>query len=187
MRQRLAKRHTWLLALLATGMFGFAFALVPLYAIFCEITGLNGKTADQAALAEEIADARVDAERAVTLEFLAHVARGLAWEFRPTEAELIVRPGELNVTTYYARNSTGRTLIAHAVPSVSPGRAAQYLKKIECFCFAPQELAPGAELEMPVRFLIDGELPPEISQLTLSYTMYPVAGTEYEGLVSAKN
>ena len=171
------------LGLLAVGMFGFAFALVPLYNIFCEITGLNGRTAGQAALLEEISQTTAE-DRDVTLEFLGSVARGLAWEFHPNDAELVVTPGELNVTTYYARNRTDRTIVAQAVPSVSPGRAAQYVKKIECFCFEPQEIPAGGELEMPVRFIVDSEMPESINELTLSYRMFPVEDAEHQHVAS---
>lgn len=173
-------RHTWLLFGLAAGMFGFAFALVPLYNVFCEVTGLNGKTSSQATLLEEIDRSAVDVRRTVTLGFLGKVSRGLAWEFRPTELELVVNPGEMNMTTYYARNRSTRTVTVQAVPSVSPGRAAQYLKKIECFCFEQQSLAPGEELEMAVRFVVDAEIPAEIEELTLSYTMFPLDDADNE-------
>ncbi len=171
-------RHTLLLAGLAVGMFGFAFALVPLYDVFCEITGINGKTSTQAATLSEIKAASTPLDRSVTIELLARVARGLPWEFRPLEDKLVVRPGEMNTTTFFVRNRSQYTVTGQAVPSVSPGQAAQYLKKIECFCFERQELPPGAEMEIGLSFFIAKDLPADINQLTLSYTMFRVADAE---------
>ena len=164
--------HTLLLLALAIGMFAFAFALVPLYNVFCEITGINGKTGDQAALIEEINRPAPGTERTVTIELLGDVARGMPWEFRPVEDEITVRAGEMKTTSFYARNRSPRTVIGQAVPSVSPGQAARYLKKLECFCFEQQELAAGEEVEMGVSFILDAEMPSDITELTLSYTMF---------------
>ena len=177
------KNHTLLLSALAIGMFGFAFALVPLYNVFCEITGLNGKTSTQAVLLEEIEMAAVPIDRTVKIGFLAHSARGMPWEFRPVDSELVVRPGELSNTTFYVRNRSQKTVIGQAVPSVSPGQASLYLKKIECFCFDQQELPPQGEMEMGVSFIIDPDIPPEIGELTLSYTMFHVADVTHEHMV----
>lgn len=188
MSQRNNKRHTALLLALAVGMFGFAFALVPLYDVLCEITGLNGKTSGQAELLAEIDRSAVAQDRAVKIEFLASVARGMSWEFRPMDKEISVRPGEMNKTTFFVRNRSNKTVIGQAVPSVSPGQAALYLKKIECFCFEQQELMAGAEMEMGVTFYVDPELPAHINELTLSYTMFFVSdlvgNNEHEHLSS---
>jgi cytochrome c oxidase assembly protein subunit 11 len=173
------KKQTLLLFALAAGMFGFAFALVPLYDVFCEITGLNGKTAGQAALLDEIATP-VRQDRPITIEFLAQSARGLPWEFRPTESRLLVHPGELRHTTFFVRNRSQHAVTGQAVPSVSPGQAARYLKKLECFCFEQQELPAGGEMEMGVSFMVDAKLPSDISELTLSYTMFRIEDVEHE-------
>ena len=169
------RRHTLLLAGLAVGMFGFAFALVPLYNVFCEITGLNGKTSAQAALFEEIETAQAQTDREVTIELLGKVARGMPWEFRPLQDEIVVRPGEMSTTRFYVRNRSHKTVTGQAVPSVSPGQGALYMKKMECFCFEQQELAPGGEMEMGVSFVVDAELPADITELTLSYTMFNIS------------
>ena len=188
MSQRDKKRHTTLLLALAVGMFGFAFALVPLYDVFCEITGLNGKTSGQAELLAEIDRSAAQEDREVKIEFLASVARGMSWEFRPMDKAIIVRPGTMNKTTFFVRNRSNKTVIGQAVPSVSPGQAAQYLKKIECFCFEQQKLMAGAEMEMGVTFYVDAELPAHINELTLSYTMFLVSdlvgSNEHEHLSS---
>ena len=177
------RKHTLLLIGLAVGMFGFAFALVPLYDVFCEITGINGKTSAQAALREEIENQAVPVDREVTVQFLARAARGMPWEFRPQVDKLIVRPGEMNTTTFYVRNRSQKSVTGQAVPSVSPGQAAQHMKKIECFCFEQQELAAGGEMDMGVSFMVDAGLPPEIEELTLSYTMFRVGDIESEHMV----
>ena len=174
MSQPAKKRQMFLLVALAVGMFGFAFALVLLYNVFCEITGLNGKTSSQAALRQELDAAAVVADREVTIDLMAKVARGMPWEFRPVDQEMVVRPGEMNQTTFYVRNLLQEPVTGQAVPSVSPGEAALYLKKMECFCFEQQELPAGGEMEMGVSFFVDRDLPADINQLTLSYTMFRV-------------
>ena len=169
------RRHLLLLAVLAVGMFGFAFALVPLYDVFCELTGLNGRTTAQATARDEMeARLRPVQDRVVTVQFLAQVGKGMSWEFRPTETQVELRPGQVYTTNYYARSRSVRTTIGQAVPSISPGRAAVHLRKVECFCFNRQELEAGAEIEMPVTFFVDDELPEGISTLSLSYTLFPV-------------
>lgn len=178
------RKHIFILSALAVGMFGFAFAMVPLYNVFCEITGLNGKTAAQAALIEEVNRSISPVDREVRIEFLASVARGMPWEFRPLQSELTVRPGEMNTTTFYVRNRANKTVTGQAVPSVSPGQAALYLKKIECFCFEQQELPAGGELEMGVSFFVDADLPANINELTLSYTMFLVGDIGAEKIAS---
>ena len=177
-RRTRLRRHTALLGVLAVGMFGFAFALVPLYNIFCEITGLNGKTSGQAA--EYTAPASESLEREVTVQFLAHVGRGMPWEFRPMETRRTVRLGEVNEARFYARNFANRLVTGQAVPSVTPGYAARYLHKIECFCFTQQHLAAGEEMEMPVMFYVGDDLPSDIGTLSLSYTLYPVPSGQRE-------
>lgn len=167
-------RHTLLLAALAVGMFGFAFALVPLYNVICDLTGINGKASAQASLIDEINASAVTADRPVTVEFLARVARGMPWEFQPTQEKLVVRPGEMTTATFFVRNLSHATVTGQAVPSVSPGQASLYLKKLECFCFNQQELAAGDTMEMPVSFYVDADMPDHINKLTLSYTMFLV-------------
>jgi len=158
------------LGVTAVLMFGFGFALVPLYDVFCEIAGLNGKTGRVEA--EAVASTRVDNSRRVTVEFTGNAAHGLPWEFRPLVHKLDVHPGETLVVNYYVRNTTNETITGQAVPSVAPGRAAAYFKKIECFCFSNQTLAPGEAREMPVRFVVMPELAKEVETITLSYAFF---------------
>lgn len=169
------RKQAMLLSLLAVGMFGFAFALVPLYQVFCELTGLNGKTAGRVAGPVTVSQV---SDREVKIQFLASVAKGMPWEFRPVEDQLRVRPGEINTINYYARNRVAQEVTGQAVPSVSPGQAAQYLHKVECFCFAEQRLQDSEEVMMPVRFYIDEALPEEIKTISLSYTMYKMPAGE---------
>ena len=179
-RQTRLRKQIALLGAVAAGMFGFAFALVPLYNIFCEITGLNGRTSGQtepsAVVAEPAAGTAPDAvEREVTVQFIAHVSRGMPWEFRPTESRMRVRLGEVAETQYFARNFANRMVTGQAVPSVTPGYAARYLHKVECFCFTQQHLEASEEIDMPVYFYVGEDLPSDIGTVTLSYTMYPVS------------
>jgi len=175
------RKHTALLLMLAVGMFGFAFALVPLYAVFCELTGLNGKTSGQVTYADP--QTPVD-DRVVTIQFLAQVGTGMPWEFRPMEHQLLVRPGTLYTTHFYVRNRASQPVTGQAIPSVSPGLAALHLHKTECFCFTQQLLAGGEEMEMPVTFFIDTDLPEDINVLSLSYTLYRVNPVQTAQVVS---
>lgn len=173
------RKHTALLLLVAVGMFGFAFALVPLYNIFCELTGINGKTSGQATVSVQTSPIL---EREVTIQFLAHVGRGMPWEFRPMESRLRVRLGEVNETRFYVRNHANQAVTGQAVPSVAPGLAARYLHKIECFCFTQQTLEAGEEMEMLVKFYMGVDLPADINTLSLSYALFPVTVAQTTGL-----
>ena len=160
------------LALTVVGMFGFGFALVPLYDVFCEITGLNGKTGGRYEYNAESTE--VNRARLVTVQFAANNNAGMAWEFRPMVSQVQVHPGELTEVRYYARNPTGKRIIGQAVPSVSPFVAADYLRKTECFCFTQQVLEAGEVIEMPVFFYVDQALPAHVSKLTLTYSLFDV-------------
>lgn len=173
------RRHLALLLSVVLAMFGFAFALVPLYEVFCDLTGLNGKASGLLnSSSQTVQDAKLVTQpgqvvgREVTIQFLAHVGNGLPWEFRPMQRQLRVRVGEMNSTRFYVRNRAGHAVIGQAVPSVSPGVAAQYLHKTECFCFRQQRLEAGDEVEMPLTFIVDRELPAEINTFSLSYTFF---------------
>jgi len=157
------------LAALALGMFFFGFALVPLYDVFCTLTGLGGKTTATAAAA--VAE-DVDETRVVRVEFVASVASTAPWEFRPAQSSMHVHPGEIVEAVYLARNLTDANRLGQAVPSVTPGLAAQHFKKIECFCFTPQQFAARETRELGVRFFIDPELPEHLDTVTLAYTLY---------------
>ncbi len=156
----------------AVGMFGFGFALVPLYDVFCDITGLNGKTGGR--YAYEAAEVVVDEEHVVTVQFRAMNNAGMSWQFEPVVSQVEVHPGELTEVMFYARNPSDNAIVGQAVPSVSPFRAADYLHKTECFCFSQQTLAGGEDINMPLLFFIDQDIPKEVTKLTLSYTLFDV-------------
>lgn len=157
--------------IVAIFMFGFAFALVPLYNIFCEITGLNGKTSGQVA-EDVLATQAVDENRKVTVQFDASVNSELNWEFKPTEFEMIVTPGKLYKTKFYAKNLTDQDITGRATYSVTPRKASLYFNKTECFCFTEQTLKAHEEVIMPVTFIIDTRLAKEVNLMTLSYTFF---------------
>jgi len=156
---------------IVVGMFGFGFALVPLYDVFCEITGINGKTENQAAVYQAV---EVDTSRWVTIEFLTRTNSGMPWEFEARTKKVRVNPGELNTVDFYVRNPAQRDIVGQAIPSVSPGTAALYINKTECFCFNNQPLAAGEEAVMPMQFYVDPQLPDDITFFTLQYTLYDV-------------
>ena len=158
------------LSLVVIGMFGFGFALVPLYQAFCDITGLNGKTGRLEAAAVQAVN--VDESRLVSVEFVAHVSSELPWDFRPMVHKMTVHPGEVAEARYFAVNHSASPVNGQAIPSVVPGRASKYFNKTECFCFTQQTLGPGEEREMVIRFIVDPELPEEIGSIALSYTFF---------------
>lgn len=162
-----------LLAFVST-MFVFGvFALPPLYDVFCEVTGLGGKTNAEAAADVQVA---VEEERTLRLEFVTTVNQYAPWEFEAAVDSMTVHPGGLYEATFVARNLTTEAKVAQAVPSVAPAQAASHFKKLECFCFTSQQFAPGETKDMPVRFLIDSDLPDYIDTITLSYTFFDAAG-----------
>jgi cytochrome c oxidase assembly protein subunit 11 len=160
------------LVLVVFAMFGFGFALVPLYDVFCDITGLNGKTNDVGVAYE---NEGIDTSRTVKVQFITRMAKGIPWQFEPVINEISVHPGEVKFVNFYAKNKSKRDIVGQAVPSVSPGLAAGYFQKIECFCFTQQPLKAGEEVEMGLQFYVDIDLPIEIKTLTLSYTLYDIS------------
>jgi len=174
------------LLLVVAGAFAFAFALVPLYDVLCEATGFNGKTAGPATIRDGFGigglagttapAARVDTGRSVRVEFTGTVMPGLPWDMRPLTHSLDIHPGELQQVSYLVRNTADRPITGQAVPSVSPGQAAQHFDKIECFCFSQQTLGPGEAREMPLAFIVKPEVDRSISHITLSYAFFGVDG-----------
>ena len=157
------------LAIVGLAMFGFGYALVPLYDVLCQITGLGGRTG---VVAAGSLDGGVDTSRTVRVQFLGTVNSRLPWEFRPGVASMEVHPGQVYETTYYARNLSGTTTVGQARPSVAPSVASLHFNKTECFCFLEQELSPGEARDMPVRFVLSRDLPADIATVTLSYTFF---------------
>lgn len=158
------------LVLMALGSFAFGYALVPLYDVFCEVTGIGSR--DRLVQAATVDFSGADLSRTIVVEFVSSTPGSGAWEFRPTVASMEVHPGQLYETTYHAENLSGRAFTGQAVPSVSPIRATRFFQKTECFCFTPQHFDVGEVKDMPVRFIVDRDLPAGVDRLTLSYAFF---------------
>ena len=155
------------LVVVALGMFGFGFALVPFYYKICEVSGIN--SGDEQSL---VKNTQVDTSRWVTIEFDANTNEGLPWQFTPVQHSLKVHPGQLIQVEYDVANNSDRAIVGQAVPSYGPARAGAFFKKIECFCFTPQKLAAGERRRMPVLFVLDPSMDKDLHTVTLSYTFF---------------
>ena len=166
------------LLVVALLMFGFGYALVPMYRAICEALGVNVLSLAEQRRADAAAgrsgNTQVDTTRTVTVEFDAN-ARG-PWDFKPAKASLQVHPGELATVMYEFRNKQNRTMAAQAIPSYAPQQAMAHFNKIECFCFNEYTLKPGESKQWPVVFVIDPKLPKDVRTITLSYTFFEVGG-----------
>lgn len=163
------------LVLVAVAMFGFGFALVPLYDVLCEITGLNGKV-ESVAVKEQTYP--IDKNREITVEFMTSLNESAPMRFRSEINKLKVHPGEYYTVNFYAENLTDKTMVAQAIPSISPGLAAEYFKKTECFCFTEQTFKPHEGRTMPVRFVVNPDLPKQYKTITLAYTFFDNTKTQ---------
>jgi len=155
-------------------MFGFAFALIPLYNVMCKNLGINGKPVLDPRIAA-IAVQGMAAEqhdRIVTVEFLTTMNESLTWEFHPLHKKADMHPGGTFHTAYYAKNLTDHEMTIQAIPSITPGQAAKYIQKMECFCFTKQTLGAHQSAELPLVFVLDPEIPDDVHTLTLSYTLF---------------
>ncbi len=166
------------LALIVALMFGFGYAMVPMYKHICEALGLNVLTLTEqqvpGAAASIKANTQVDVSRTITVDFDAN-ARG-PWDFKPESRSVQVHPGQIVTVIYEFRNKQDRTMSAQAIPSYAPKQATNHFKKLECFCFTEHKLAPGESKRWPVTFVIDPKLPKDVSTITLSYTFFEVGG-----------
>ena len=160
------------LAVVAVAMFGFGYALVPFYDAICRALGVN-----QFIQADTlpVANTQVDASRTITVELDANV-HDAPMHFKPLVRHVQVHPGELATVEYEIANVRGAPVTAQAVPSYGPARAAEHFRKMECFCFTQQTLAAGETRRMPLVFMVDPQLPRDVSTITLSYTFFEVAG-----------
>lgn len=159
------------LVLICLGMFAFAFALVPLYDVFCDITGLNGKPSlEQAKQSTQVVESRQ-----VDVSFTTHAQSGAPFEVQSEEYSVVVKPGAMREVLFKAKNLSNEDKVMQAVPSVSPGKAAKYLHKMACFCFDQQPLKAGEEVEFKLLFYVDTALPDEVEELTLSYTVFDIS------------
>ena len=150
-------------------MFGFGFAMVPLYEKFCQVTGLTDTSARKL-----VKDYAVDKKRLIRVEFDATINQDIEFEFKPLTPFVDVNPGEIREVQYFVKNNSQRDIVAQAVPSVTPVLATTHLNKIECFCFTQQTLKAGEERIMPLRFVLDDGIPTDISTVTLSYTFMDI-------------
>jgi cytochrome c oxidase assembly protein subunit 11 len=154
---------------MTAGSFAFGWALVPLYDVLCRVAGIGNA---EAKAGRSTMQEAVDANREITIEFVAAPASVGSYEFRPAVASMKIHPGKLYDTHFYAKNLTESASVAQAVPSISPSGTSKYFHKTECFCFSPQQFGAGEGREMPVRFIVDPQLPPNVDKLTLAYTFY---------------
>jgi len=166
------KRSLWEMALLTVAMFGFGFAMVPLYDALCELTGLNGR--DSGMMVPSTAFSEPDYSRKVTVQLLTVVNGGREWQFRPETSQLSLHPGEFTTVNFVAENMLDQDVVGQAVPAVTPGKAARHVKKTECFCFNQQPFKAREKKVMPVRLMLDRDLPKDVDTVTLSYTFFDV-------------
>ena len=160
------------LCVLVVAMGCFAYALVPLYDLFCEITGLGGKTGGP--YTYEPANVVPDKSRLVKVNFITNTNGGMPWQFWPEKGGVRVHPGELKEVNFYVKNTTDKVMVGQAIPSLVPLSATDYFHKTECFCFNQQLLKPGEEMAMPMRFIVGKELPKNVQSINLSYALYDV-------------
>jgi cytochrome c oxidase assembly protein subunit 11 len=161
-------------------MFGFGFALVPLYDVFCQITGINGKV--DLTPAQYLESSQSD--RQLKIQFIAVNNESMPWQFKPNNYSMKVKLGKTYQTSYQAANLTANNMVAQAVPSVSPSEAAQYLQKVDCFCFNRQPLKAGEQREMGLAFNVDPRMPKYIKTITLSYTLFDITEEDSKALAS---
>lgn len=162
------------LVVVAAVMFGFGWALVPIYRKICEVTGVNLLTGKDPAAEARLRNTQVDTSREVVVEFDAN--RQGAWRFKPRVNHMKVHPGELVTVEYDLVNLENRAMAGQAIPSYAPMQASRYFNKVECFCFQQQTLAAGETRQFPVVFFVDPQLPKDVTQITLSYTFFEVPG-----------
>ena len=166
------KRKTYHLFLIPVLMFGFGYLMVPIYDVFCDLTGLNGKTGSIAM--RQADELEIDKQRWVKVEFISVLNQQAAWDFSPQVSSMWVNPGQTYETNYIAVNQLNQAVVGQAVPSLAPSSAASYFKKTECFCFSQQKFVANETKRMPLIFVIDPELPQDINTVTLSYTFFDV-------------
>jgi cytochrome c oxidase assembly protein subunit 11 len=183
---RVLRRTVFPLVLLVAGMTGLSFAAVPLYDLFCRVTGYGGTTQVAEAGSTEVLD------RTITIRFDANISPKLDWNFKPAQTSMRVRIGESALAVYEAHNPTGEPLAGTATYNVSPAIAGYYFSKVECFCFTEQVLEPGRRMDMPVSFfvnpaILDDPEAREIEEITLSYTFFPMRSEPRTGAASGPN
>ncbi|MEO9136160.1 MAG: cytochrome c oxidase assembly protein [Casimicrobiaceae bacterium] len=172
-QQKIARNNRALvmkLVVIVVAMFGFGYALVPFYEKICEVTGLRDIDA-----ADKVANTQVDTTRSVRVEFDTNL-RNMPWKFRALAEATDVHPGAVTQAMFEVVNNADHPVTGQAIPSYGPQRAAQFFRKLDCFCFSKQTLAAGEKRDMPVVFVVDPKLPKDLSTITLSYTFFEVEG-----------
>jgi cytochrome c oxidase assembly protein subunit 11 len=149
---------------------GFGFAMVPMYDVFCELTGLNGKTNKVAMVADK--NTQVDLSRSVNVEFLSHSMPGVGLTFKPDQFSIRIHPGAISRMNYTVTNTSDQVFVGQAIPSITPAVAAQHFEKLECFCFSQQTFQPGETRSMPVVFVVNPKMDRDLGTVTLSYTFF---------------
>ena len=176
------KRTVLTLALVTVLMFGFAFAMVPLYRLVCSVAGWNSISTNSAealaAVKTTASNTEEAAARDIKVQFDATINGNVAWEFRPNVRSVTVKPGEKTTISYYVKNHSDKTVVTQSIPGITPWQAAKHFKKIECFCFDTQTLQAGEAVDMTLQFVVDTDLPDDISTITLSYTIMDTNRTE---------
>ena len=160
------------LAMVCVCMFGFGYVLVPLYDVFCDLTGLRFTGDSEQRVSQEIKE---DTSRLITVEFDASLNQKMPWEVRPEVSKMQVHPGRVYTTNYLAKNITQSEMIGQAVPSITPYVANKHLVKTECFCFENQVIEAGKEVAMPLSFMINPNIPKDVKVVTLSYTFFDIS------------
>jgi cytochrome c oxidase assembly protein subunit 11 len=164
------RKHLIIMSIAVIGMFGFCYALVPMYNVMCKIAGTNGKIDGR----PQPLITKVDKSRTVTVELLSTLNKDMPGEFKAQDKKFSLHPGEYVETKYWVKNLTNSPMVVQAIPSVAPGLAAKHIKKIECFCFQRQELAPNEGVWLPLKFTVDPAISHKLQTLTLAYTLFDV-------------
>jgi len=159
------------LSLTVAGMLAFSFLLVPIYDVFCEITGLNGKIEGPSVFSSKNIE---EDKREMLIQFVTHNNESMPWTFRSEIAQLTITTGVQQSVMFVFENKTSEDMVGQVIPSVSPGRGAEYFHKTECFCFEQQKLLAGERIELPVVFIVDPNIPLDIGSLSLGYTLFDI-------------
>lgn len=165
-----AHRNLFKLFLIPVLMFGFGYLMVPIYDVFCDITGINGKTGS-ITIAEASQQKKAE-DRLIKVEFVSSVNETGPWEFKPDQVSMMVHPGQAYHATYTAKNLLDKDVVSQSVPSVAPSKAAEHFNKTECFCFTEQAFKANEQRTMPLTFIIDPDVPKDVDTVTLSYTLF---------------
>jgi cytochrome c oxidase assembly protein subunit 11 len=173
-RQRKQRQLVFILTVVVLGMFAFGFALVPIYNSLCKTLGINGKVSQDTEAYSATKD-KIARDREVLVEFVATNNSSVPWAFYPKIKKIKIHPGEIARLAFYAENTTDHKMVVQAIPSITPGIAAKYLKKTECFCFTQQTLNAHEAMDMPLLFHLDPDLPSQVKTVTLAYTLFDVS------------